>query len=561
MRYQIQKKDDTLVLSGLTDVDSLSDAQVFFVLPHSVKENTVVYNLDDTIPLSDCMKYISEDDFLLYIYSIAKMIEYTQNRFDARLHLALDLQFLFCKEKRVFGIFVPEDDQKKTDQKSFFWNLIFTACYQEKELPVVRELLDFIRTARTIEPQDILMFIEMGARGRAITNTYNDLYVKRSENNMADVQQSVQCENDYSSFLSEFDMPIDEEIDDSEPNAKSQEQNRPISDSIEQSNVDFLMNFDFSTESTEIPNRMDFSDVSPELLEEVQRTDPQLLCDALREILHGPAEDELEQEEVQEADFLFSSQKEAPDSDDILSDMSHETEKDALELSEDSVKEVSASYSKEFSEITPKDEPVNDAAGFSVPDEPFLEMGTTDDSFDGSQKETSSDESILHKHESSEMKPMRSSVEVSSASSEKDSNVPSISELHPASKQEQQEKIQHFTIPIDVAQGTHGFRSEKNCYVLVSSDGQRIPINKPVFLVGRLTQGVDLTVSDVFVSRTHAQLVQNENGVSLLDLHPKNPTFLNEKAIEPGKAYPLYDSDRIRFGKNTYYFRCEKERG
>jgi len=50
------------------------------------------------------------------------------------------------------------------------------------------------------------------------------------------------------------------------------------------------------------------------------------------------------------------------------------------------------------------------------------------------------------------------------------------------------------------------------------------------------------------VSRRHARLVLNAEGVFLEDLNSTNFTFLNRQRLQPGRLYPLNDGDEIRLG-------------
>jgi pSer/pThr/pTyr-binding forkhead associated (FHA) protein len=76
--------------------------------------------------------------------------------------------------------------------------------------------------------------------------------------------------------------------------------------------------------------------------------------------------------------------------------------------------------------------------------------------------------------------------------------------------------------------------------------------------VGR-TKENDLWIDDASVSKIHAALVLNsERQLMVADTGSTNGTFINDERIAYGKATPLKDSDRLRFG--TIEIALERER-
>jgi pSer/pThr/pTyr-binding forkhead associated (FHA) protein len=76
---------------------------------------------------------------------------------------------------------------------------------------------------------------------------------------------------------------------------------------------------------------------------------------------------------------------------------------------------------------------------------------------------------------------------------------------------------------------------------LVFVDGKR-------FSVGR-TKGNDLNIDDNSVSKTHAALVLNQERIlQVADTGSTNGTFINGQRIAYGKAFPIRDGDKVRFG-------------
>ncbi len=86
----------------------------------------------------------------------------------------------------------------------------------------------------------------------------------------------------------------------------------------------------------------------------------------------------------------------------------------------------------------------------------------------------------------------------------------------------------------------------------ITSDDAEFPLAEGVNLIGR---GPDATVriDDPEVSRRHASITVEDDGVTLHDLGSKNGTFLRgERVAEPAR---LANADEIRIGVNVATFR------
>lgn len=63
---------------------------------------------------------------------------------------------------------------------------------------------------------------------------------------------------------------------------------------------------------------------------------------------------------------------------------------------------------------------------------------------------------------------------------------------------------------------------------------------------------IDLEAYDAYtlgVSRKHAQLVAQNNRITIQDIHSSNGTFLNDGRLEPAKHYRVYHGDRLTLGR------------
>ncbi|MBR2675272.1 MAG: trypsin-like peptidase domain-containing protein [Mogibacterium sp.] len=85
--------------------------------------------------------------------------------------------------------------------------------------------------------------------------------------------------------------------------------------------------------------------------------------------------------------------------------------------------------------------------------------------------------------------------------------------------------------------------------------GERIPINKDNFKIGRERSRVDYCVSDnTAIGRHHATIITRNNESYLVDEKSRNFTFVNDVKAAPKEEIKLKDGDKISFGDETYVF-------
>jgi serine phosphatase RsbU (regulator of sigma subunit)/pSer/pThr/pTyr-binding forkhead associated (FHA) protein len=87
--------------------------------------------------------------------------------------------------------------------------------------------------------------------------------------------------------------------------------------------------------------------------------------------------------------------------------------------------------------------------------------------------------------------------------------------------------------------------------------GQRIPLNKPVTILGRESKDCDVTIPNQAVSRVHAQINQVDGQYFIEDLRSRNHTYLNNKQVE-GRM-PLRDNDRIKICDSMFTFHSAQD--
>ncbi len=82
--------------------------------------------------------------------------------------------------------------------------------------------------------------------------------------------------------------------------------------------------------------------------------------------------------------------------------------------------------------------------------------------------------------------------------------------------------------------------------------GQRIPIARDGFAIGRSQEKCDWAVDDPSVSRVHAIFHFGEDGLEITDNMSMNGVFVNEIALDPGAPCPLEAEDEIEIGNEKY---------
>jgi hypothetical protein len=81
--------------------------------------------------------------------------------------------------------------------------------------------------------------------------------------------------------------------------------------------------------------------------------------------------------------------------------------------------------------------------------------------------------------------------------------------------------------------------------------GRVILLTPPSLVIGRGTD-VDLRLTDTGVSRRHAELKVEPDGVTLVDLQSTNGTSVNGRMVDRAR---LHDGDRISFGTTVIVYR------
>ncbi|MBX5492917.1 MAG: FHA domain-containing protein [Chloroflexi bacterium] len=83
--------------------------------------------------------------------------------------------------------------------------------------------------------------------------------------------------------------------------------------------------------------------------------------------------------------------------------------------------------------------------------------------------------------------------------------------------------------------------------------GRRYDLVSPQFTIGRGTDN-DLVLGDALVSRYHAVIRQENEGVVIIDLGSTNPVLVNDTPLEAGMPHRLQHRDIIVLGQNVFSF-------
>lgn len=84
---------------------------------------------------------------------------------------------------------------------------------------------------------------------------------------------------------------------------------------------------------------------------------------------------------------------------------------------------------------------------------------------------------------------------------------------------------------------------------------EQITINKPIFRIGKERSYVDYFIGDnPAISRSHANIVIQQNGYYIEDTNSTNHTYVNDKMIVSGSAVKLEQGAKVRLGNEEFIF-------
>lgn len=91
---------------------------------------------------------------------------------------------------------------------------------------------------------------------------------------------------------------------------------------------------------------------------------------------------------------------------------------------------------------------------------------------------------------------------------------------------------------------------------LYTTDGQIVmQINKETYVIGKKKEESDLVLDDFSVSRMHARISKEDDGIYLEDLNSTNGTYKNGLRLQPYEKKKLEEGDEIKIGKIVLLYR------
>ena len=92
-------------------------------------------------------------------------------------------------------------------------------------------------------------------------------------------------------------------------------------------------------------------------------------------------------------------------------------------------------------------------------------------------------------------------------------------------------------------------------YLLRIKNNERIELNKPVFRIGKERSYVDYFVSDnTAVSRSHANIINKDNEIYIVDTNSTNHTYVNGSMIQSNVETKIEHGTKIRLANEDFEF-------
>lgn len=99
-------------------------------------------------------------------------------------------------------------------------------------------------------------------------------------------------------------------------------------------------------------------------------------------------------------------------------------------------------------------------------------------------------------------------------------------------------------------------QSKTNPHLIRLKNNEKIPLNKPVFRIGKEKSYVDYFISDnTAVSRSHANIINRDGEFFVVDTNSTNHTFVNGGMIHSNVETRLSHGTKLRFANEEFEFR------
>ena len=94
-----------------------------------------------------------------------------------------------------------------------------------------------------------------------------------------------------------------------------------------------------------------------------------------------------------------------------------------------------------------------------------------------------------------------------------------------------------------------------NPHLIRAKNNEIIPVNKPVFRIGKEKSYVDYFVADnTAISRSHANIITREDKYFIVDTNSTNHTFVNGQMIPSSTEVEILHGTKLRFANEDFTF-------
>ena len=102
-------------------------------------------------------------------------------------------------------------------------------------------------------------------------------------------------------------------------------------------------------------------------------------------------------------------------------------------------------------------------------------------------------------------------------------------------------------------------RAQKYPYLIRRSNGERIPVDKPVFRIGKERSYVDYFVSNNHaISRSHADIICRNGRYYICDRNSTNKTYCNGRMLIPEDEVQIVNGDLLQLANEEFEFCNER---
>lgn len=98
-------------------------------------------------------------------------------------------------------------------------------------------------------------------------------------------------------------------------------------------------------------------------------------------------------------------------------------------------------------------------------------------------------------------------------------------------------------------------RKENKLYGINKGNKYHISLEKLPCTIGKMAGSVDIVIKDNTISRIHAKITKQEEGIYVTDLNSTNGTFKNGVRLDPHESVLIEEGDEIRFGRMSFCYR------